>query len=260
MLLSALLAPIGCISLWRRSTYLSDGLSHAGVLANTISVICLWNVVPLGVFVALALVVLVYWFEGSSDIYVATNIVSSVSIAAAVLIWHLYPASIDVHKILLGNVCCHGGHHGHQHHFEEAKILIWLSLALLTFIAVLFKQLVLISFNRDLAIVFRVRVGIIDLMFLALSAIVINIAVSMIGMFLVSALLILPAAVSKFVSKSPLSHIAYSVVYALVVSFIGDQISRVFHLPIAPTITLLSFGLFTVVYVIFRYLGGFRSA
>ncbi len=249
ILLSCLLAPLGCVSLWRKSTYMADGLSHAGVLANTIAGIFLYNVVPLGTLIALVLVLLIYWLEDSSDIYVATNIVSMISVASAVLIWHFYPSKVDIHKILLGSTCCH-----RMHHFANYKILIWLVCFCAVFIGIFFKQLVFISFNRDLAVVFGVRVKMIDMLFFIFSAIAINVAVSAIGMFLVSALLILPAASSRFFSNTPFKNLLNSIFYTLIVSFIGACISRYFKIPLAPTIAVLSFGIFVLIYSVSRYI------
>ena len=247
-LLSCLLAPLGCVSLWRKSTYMADGLSHAGVLANTIAGILLYNVVPLGTLVALILVLFIYWLEDSSDIYVATNIVSMISVASAVLIWYFYPSKVNIQTILLGSTCCH-----RMHHIVDYKVLICLACCCAAFIGFFFKQLVFISFNRDLAIVFGVRVKITDMLFFIFSAIAINVAVSAIGMFLVSALLILPAASSKFFSSTPLKNLLNSIIYAFIVSFSGAHVSKYLHIPLAPTIAVLSFGVFVLIYSVFRY-------
>jgi zinc transport system permease protein len=255
ILLSCLLAPLGCVSLWRKSTYMADGLSHAGVLANTIAGIFLYNVVPLGTLIALVLVLVIYWLEDSSDIYVATNIVSMISVASAVLIWHLYPSKVHIQSILLGSTCCH-----RMHHFVDYKILIWLVCLCATFICVFFRQLVFISFNRDLAIVSGVNVKVIDALFFIFAAIAINVAVSGIGMFLVSALLILPAASSKFFSSTPLKNLVNSVAYAFVMSFVGTCISKYFKIPLAPTIAMLSFGTFLIIYSVSRYVLKVKSS
>jgi zinc transport system permease protein len=248
VMLACLLAPLGCISLWRKATYMADGLSHAGVLANTIAGLFLWNAIPIGTCVALILVLVIYWLEDSSDIYVATNIVSIVSIAFAVLVWHFYPDKIDVSKMLLGSTCCH-----RLHHFVDHKVLMALAFFSAGFISIFFRQLVFISFNRDLAIVSGISVKMIDVMFFILSAIAINIAVSAVGMFLVGALLILPAASSRFFSKTPLGNLFNSIVYAFIVSLIGTFVSRYFGTPLAPTVAVLSFGVFVIIYSVSRY-------
>ncbi len=248
VMLSCLLAPIGCVSLWRRSTYMADGLSHASVLANTIAGIFLYNVVPIGILVALGLVLIIYWLEDSSDIYVATNIVSMISVACAVLICHFSPTKIDIGKVLLGSTCCH-----RLHHFIDYKVLMVLAFFSAGFIGIFFKQLVFISFNRDLAIVSGIAVKKIDMLFFLLSAAAINLAVSAVGMFLVGVLLILPAASSRFFSRNPFGNLFNSVVYAFVVSLVGTLIAKNFKTPIAPTIAVLSFGVFITIYSISRY-------
>ena len=140
IILSCLLCPLGCISLWRRCTYLSDGLSHAAVLANAVAGICLYDAFPISTIIALLLVLLIYWLEDSSDIYVATNIVATVAIALSIIIGQLYSDSVNIGNIVFGDSQCCA-----QVVVEDLFILLPLVFVCTIFISLYFNQLVLIA-------------------------------------------------------------------------------------------------------------------
>lgn len=249
VLLSTVLAPLGCISIWRRSTYLVDCISHAGALASIISSVLLLGTVTFSTLFSAALVLLIRWLEKGSDMYVATNIATTTSVAAASLISHFSSSKVDFPSLLLGGHCCQALEHAS---FMPAFVAC---AVFLVFIAKFFKSLALIAFNRDLAAVCGVKVDSVDMCFLILSSALINLAILSVGVLLVGSLLILPAVSAQLFARTPLVALLSASVCGLANSVIGISLSYLFSLPAPPLVALVSFCSLLVLYLVWQRFG-----
>ena len=121
-------------------------------------------------------------------------------------------------------------------------LLVVVSLVLLVTWRPLFK----ITFNQDIAAVSGINVGRYEYLFLALLAVTTAMAIKIVGIILVPALLVIPAATAKNISQSFKTLVLFSVA-ASVVSVIGGLVgSFYFNTASGATIVLVSIGLFLV--------------
>ena len=119
------------------------------------------------------------------------------------------------------------------------------------------NRMLLASFNPNLAIVRGVNVKLIEYIFIIIVTIITIASVKIIGSILVEALLLIPAAAAKNLSKSIKGFVSYSVIFALISCLLGVYLPIHFDIsiPSGGAIILISSVIFiitTVVRMLFK--------
>lgn len=254
----ALSTPIGCMSIWRKCVYLCDGLSHASILSIAIASALLVDSFIVSIVVSVFVVLLIYWFEKSSDIYVSTSVVTTSAVAISLLIKYLVH---NLRHLIHGNCdCCDFLNesivHGNLESISRNEVVsaLFFGLLALFFLIKNLRSIILISFNKDMAKVLGVNVTAIDFIFFISSALFINIAVKAMGLLLSSSILIFPSLISKLITKSPISMIVISAAVAIFNACISFGISSITDIPISLLFSLSNILLLFIVYFYQRYL------
>ena len=152
--------------------------------------------------------------------------------------------SVNLEDILLGQILA----------VTEGDILVTLGVALLTLLvfAGYFKELVFVSFDPIGAEVAGIRVGWIDYLLLALISVVIVVTIQAVGVILVLAMLIAPAAAASLAANKIFHIIGFGVLFALIASITGLYTSYYGNLPSGASIALASGIIFAIVAVLRR--------
>ncbi len=147
--------------------------------------------------------------------------------------------SVNLEDILLGQILA----------VTEGDILVTLGVALLTLLvfAGYFKELVFVSFDPIGAEVAGIRVGWIDYLLLALISVVIVVTIQAVGVILVLAMLIAPAAAASLAANKIFHIIGFGVLFALIASITGLYTSYYGNLPSGASIALASGIIFAIV-------------
>lgn len=90
-----------------------------------------------------------------------------------------------------------------------------------------------------------------EIVFYIILSILIVLGLKLAGIILVSALLIIPPATAKFVSKSFHSYIIWTLIFSVIGFVLGFLISYHFNLPTGPSIVLVDAFIFFLVFLIF---------
>jgi zinc transport system permease protein len=122
----------------------------------------------------------------------------------------------------------------------------------LLFIGALFRHLLHASFDEDVAMVTGVPVVFLHYLLLVLVAMAIVASIKLVGIVLVSALLVLPAATANQIARTYGSLLVLSVTAGVVSLLAGLVLSYRFDLPSGATIVLCSCVLFFVCFVAAR--------
>jgi zinc/manganese transport system permease protein len=124
---------------------------------------------------------------------------------------------------------------------------VWITLItgilVLLVLSVIFRPLLFVSIDPDVAETRGVPIKLLSLVFLVLLAITIAVAVQVVGVLLIFALLIAPAAAAERVTHRPMASIALSIVLALVSVWLGLVLGFVGtgrHLPVSFYISTLA--------------------
>lgn len=152
--------------------------------------------------------------------------------------------SVNLEDILLGQILA----------VTTNDILVTLGVAALTLLifAGYFKELVFVSFDPVGAEVAGIRVAWIDYLLLALISVVIVVTIQAVGVILVLAMLIAPAAAATIAANRIFHIIGYGIIFALIASVTGLYVSYYANLPSGASIALASGIIFAIVAAIRR--------
>ncbi|QEK39640.1 metal ABC transporter permease [Candidatus Sneabacter namystus] len=243
--LGCVLGCLGIVSFWKKATYLSDGLSHAGVLSVVIaSLYCANKVLPASAVISVFVMWGIYLLKKVvNNMYVSTNIVSTVSVALALALSQIFEGKVDISNLVFGCTCG-------MTLIGKSNLYYGLSLAIasMCFVYVFFRQLVLMAFSKDLAKISGIRVGLLDIVFFTLLALVINFSIQSSGMLLTTALLLMPSATANIVCKGPYMSVIVSIAIAISSCFLGVIVSSYTCFSLTVSITLTSFVLLLTLY------------
>lgn len=223
----------------RRISYLGEALSHIAFAGIALALLTGWNMsLVTMIFVIMIALFIGYLAEKRKlDESNSITIFLSVSMALGIVLISLKKSySFDLASYLFGNVLLVKS--------SDLWALSILSLIDLAFILFFFKELFYLTYNTEIAKVFRVRTVLLNRLFLALLAANIVLNLKTAGIILVSAQLILPAATAANLSKRFAPLLLICVLVALSSSLGGFILSWSFNLPTGASIVLFEFLLY----------------
>ena len=209
LLLTPLLALLGTMAVNQRMAFFSDALGHSALAGLGLGVLLgLSNVTLILVLFGILWAVLITRINrtGSASSDTTISVFSSAGIALGLLILSGSGQYNKYSSILVGDVLA----------IAPADIL-WLAVALAAGVllwAALYNQLLLTAVNPQLAQSRGIAVKWVDYAFVILVAVAVMLSIRWVGVLLINALLILPAAAARNVSRS-------SARYALTAVLIG---------------------------------------
>lgn len=228
---------LGCFMLWRRMAFFSDAMGHAAILGVVLGVI-LHIQAQLGVIVVSLLAALILSRHRLSSRFPLDTWLGAVSysgLALGLCLTGLYPAlRINPESILFGEILS-----------ITHTDLIWVfGVAGITPILFwsMWRPLLLVTLDEDLAATGNIPVQRIQLMFLTTIALVTAVGLKITGALLLPALMIFPAATASCFARSPESMVGFSILIAMISFLVGAALSFSLDLATGPTIVLSSLG------------------
>ena len=219
--------------------FMGDALAHSVlpgmILALILGVSPLVGAVPMGIVVALAIGYLSKKAKIAED--TSTGILFAGLFALGLIMVPLAGnVSISVEDILLGQVLG----------VSNRDVVVTCLLAAVVFIVIsaFHRQLVFVSFDPVGATVIGLPTKGLDYLLFVLLSIVIVVALQAVGIVLVVAMLITPAAAASLIARRFNRAIALGVVFGVLSTVSGLYLSYFFDLPSGPSMTLVSTGIF----------------
>jgi zinc/manganese transport system permease protein len=172
---------------------------------------------------------------------IAVGAVFSASLALGFLFIHLATAeyAANVYNILFGNVLGITD--------PDVSIIFWSTLVLLAILLVIARPLCFASLDPDVAAAQGVPVRGLAFGYLALLALVVAIAVQVVGVLLIFALLVTPAAIAYYLTTRPGMAVGLAVVLALAFTWLGLAVGYFTPYPVGFFITTFAFGTYVLV-------------
>ena len=245
--LAIVTGPTGCFIVWRRLAYFGETIAHSALLGVALAVLLGLHLV-IGIFAtAAAIVFLMFYLERRDALPTDTllGLLAHGGIALGLVILSFFPQMrLDLHALLFGDILA-------VSRFDLA--LIWgggaVALGMLLW---LWRPLLAATVNPDLAAVAGLRPERTRLLYGILVAAVIAGAIKVVGILLIVALLVIPAATARRFATSP-ERMAVGASLAGVLSVLGGLFaSAEWDTPSGPSIVVASLSLF----VITRFGGG----
>ena len=241
--LALVVGPLGSVVVWRRMAYFGDTLAHAALLGVALA-IAAEQLPMLGVgLVGVLLAVLLFWLEKQGDLSTDTllGILSHSALALGLIVLSVIQTqgfNINLMSYLFGDLLAVGV-------FDLVLMYGSVVIILLVFSQIL-SPLISISVNEELARIDGIAVEKIRFIFMILLALVIAVALKVVGILLITALLIIPAATARLYSKSPKQMVMLSVLVAIAAVVLGLLVSLGWDFPTGPAIVVSASLLFFV--------------
>lgn len=198
LILAVIAAPLGCFVVWRKMAYFSDTLAHSALLGVALGVLLELNlqiaVVLFCALLALSLLLLERLPNLASDTLLAILAHSSLALGI-ITISLLDNVQLDLLAYLFGDILATD--------IDEIPTLALGACALLGLLVFSWPKLLAISAHEELARVEGIRVEVYKLLLMLMLAVVIAVAMKIVGVLLISALFIIPAASARRFANSP---------------------------------------------------------
>jgi zinc transport system permease protein len=236
-----LTGPLGCFVVWRRLAYFGDTLSHSALLGVALALLFEINITfavfVISVLMALALLMLRQIAPLSSDALLGLLAHSTLALGLIALSFMTW-VRVDLLGFLFGDVLA----------IDKIDLLI-IGLGgtiVLLMLKVIWRPLFAATVSPEIAKAEGLRPERAELIFMILMASVIAISMKIVGVLLITALLIIPAAAARSFSKSPEQMALYSIFIGILSVIAGLQSSLVWDTPSGPSIVAALLLLFVV--------------
>lgn len=190
--------PLGAFIVWRRMAYFGDTLAHSSLLgvalALLLSISPTLSVIATCLILALILVILQQQKNLASDTLL--GILSHTSLAIGLVAMALMPdIKVDLLSLLFGDLLTVNAH--------DVITIYVISLVAIFLLIKLWNPLLAITIHEELAKVEGVPVNAVRTAFMLIIALEIAIAMKVVGVLLITALLVIPAATARRFAKTP---------------------------------------------------------
>lgn len=231
--------PIGCFIVWRRMAYFGETLAHAGLLGAGLGLLFSVNIAVAAVVVAMILALVLIALKRQQNLAVDTilGILSHTALAMGIVVIGLVTGAVTGHlDILFGDVLTVS---------TRDVWTIWgvAALAMLV-LASLWRKMIAISVHEDLARAEGINVARSELLFTLLIAFVTAISMKIVGLLLITALTVIPAAAARRLVATPEGMALVSIVLAAISVIAGLMMSALWGTVAGPSIVLSSGVLF----------------
>jgi len=234
-----LAAPLGCFVVWRRMAYFGETVAYSGLLGVALGFL-LGVDLTLGVIataIAMALLLTAFQTQRAIPHDTLLGILAHVALAAGVIAASFAGgARLDLMGYLFGDILA----------VSKADIAwIWGgAAAVLAVLFFLWRPLLAVTVNEELAAAEGVPVRRTETAFILLIAVTVALAMKVIGILLITSLMIFPAAVARPFSKTPEQMAALAGVAAAAAVLGGLYLSLKFDTAAGPSIVLALAALF----------------
>ena len=237
--------PLGCFVVWRRMAYFGDTLAHSALLGVALGVLLQINlsitVTAVPLLMALALVMLEQ--KGFLSLDTLLGILSHSALAAGLVIISLLPdVRIDLMSLLFGDLLSVS--------VGDLWVIYGITLLVLALLVGLWRPLINITVNPELAAVEGTNVALVRTSLMLITALVIAIAMKIVGVLLITALLITPAATARRLSHTPEQMAIIASAIAMLSVLMGLSLSWYSDAPAGAAVVLCSATLFLVSLVV----------
>ena len=248
---------LGVTLVLKRFSYIGDGLSHVAFGAMCVAGVAgvsnnMLIILPVTVGSAILLL------SGGRKVKIkgdaAIAMISVAALAFGYLLMNVFSSSSN----LSGDVC--------TTLFGSTSILtlkqktVWLcavlSVLVVAVLILFYNKIFAVTFDEDFAVATGTKAGRYNLLLAVIIAVIIVLAMNLVGSLLISALVIFPAISSMRIFRSFRSVTIFSAILSVLCAFSGIIISILTGTPVGSTIVAVDVGAFIICYIIGAIKGG----
>ncbi|WP_420805817.1 iron chelate uptake ABC transporter family permease subunit [Paenibacillus wynnii] len=235
---------LGSFIVLRKMSLMGDALSHAVLPGVALSYILGINILLGASLFGLLAAILIQFITSRSNIKSDTSIgiILSSFFALGIVLITYAKSGLDLTHILFGNILAIPQ--------SELTRSFMIMIVVIVIIILLYKELLISSFDPIVSKAYGLRTGFYHYLLMMLLSVVTVSSLSQVGIVLVIAMLVIPAATS-YLWTNKLSHMIYlaSAVGALS-GIVGVFVSFRFNLPTSATIVLVGVSMFSISFIL----------
>ncbi|HEY7417175.1 MAG TPA: metal ABC transporter permease [Ktedonobacteraceae bacterium] len=236
---------MGYFMVLRSQSFAGHSLANVGFAGATGAL--LFGIPPIiglflaGLLAALGIQILNQTSRQSRQSDIAVGAVFTASLALGFLFIHLSTAeyAANVYNVLFGNALGISD--------ADVRLIAWSTLVLIGVLALIARPLFFASLDPDVAAARGVPVRVLSLGYLVLLALVVAVAVQVVGVLLIFALLVTPAAIAHTVTARPFVAALVAVALAFSFTWVGLAAGFFTPYPVSFFITTFAFGTYVLV-------------
>ena len=228
--LAAVAGPLGSFVVWRRMAYFGDSTAHAAILGVALSLAFGMSIYAGTLVTALSMAVLVSALVGRGQAMdTMLGVLSHSALAVGLVAVSFVPsARADLNSFLFGDILAVG---------RADLALIWAGAALVLGLLVWrWQRLVTATVNEELAMAAGIDPRFERLVLSLALAVVVALAIRVVGSLLISAMLIIPAAAARGLARTPERMAAGAALLAAAAVLTGLWSSLRLDTPAGPSI------------------------
>jgi len=229
---------LGTLMLSKRMALVADPLGHLALPGVALALLYGFDV-SLGAFFFIILgMILIWFFELKTKLptEVLTALVFTLGVAVTFLFFSLEHEELE--EAFIGDISKVG--------FSEAISVVVLCLFLFWLVKKIYSRVILINISEDLAKSEGINIKKYNFLYLLAIAIVVALGVKIAGGLLTAALVAIPAAAARNISRNLFQFSLSGIILGILSSFLGILLFKISGLPAGPLIILAAFFLFLI--------------
>lgn len=241
LMIAMISGPLGCFVVWNRMAYFGDTLAHSALLGVSLALLLSLNV-NLGIFIACFAIAALLLFFGEKHVLprdTLLGIFAHGSLALGLVLSSFVEGlRLDLMSFLFGDIL--------SVDLKDLVLITSLTIGSLIILKLKWRALLNSSLDAELAQVEGINTRAHKALLMFLLASVIAFAIKIIGVLLISALLIIPAATARGSAKTPGIMAFSAALFAATAVVSGLLLSWFVDSPAGPSIVLCSFIIFII--------------
>lgn len=236
--------PLGCFVVWRRMSYFGDTLAHSSLLGVALAILLnlQMQVAIIGSCLAFAALLLLLEKKQALATDTLLGIIAHSTLAFGLMVLSISDrVQVNLNAFLFGDLLT-----------VTRSDLFWIVSCCLVcgVVLILFwKRFLAITVHRELAMIEGLAADRLYALLVFLIAILIAVAMKIVGVLLITSLLIIPAAAARRVSNTPEQMALGAAIAGCLAVMGGLGLSYFWDTPAGPSIVATAFVLFIVVYL-----------
>ena len=239
--------PLGCFVVWRQMAFLADSLAHSMLLGIMLAMFFTFDIM-IGIIVicfgfTVILVLLQERSRLASDSLLA--VIAHSALAAGLVLASVldYPHE-DIHDFLFGDLMTLS--------YRDLGVLYGVGMVVLIGTLMIWRPLLAITVNEDLAQIANINVRVMRFIFTGLLALVIAMGIKVVGILLIASLLIIPPATAHKIARTPEYMALWAILYGVLSMIAGISLSWQLDISTGPLIVVMAMIFFIINHSLIR--------
>lgn len=245
VMVAAIAGPLGCLVLWRRMAFFGDALAHSALLGIALGF--LLSIAPLfgvlGAVVVLALLFASLQERMSLAMDTLLSLIAHSALAVGMVVLSLMPGlRFDLNAYLFGDILAVGP--------SDLWVMAGATVLVMGSLALLWRSLVAVSVHPEIAAAEGISLRLSRIGFALMLAVLVAVAMRLVGVLLITALLIIPAATARRFATGPEMMALGAVLVGVSAVGAGLWGSVSYDTPTGPSIVVAALALFLAVHIV----------